>query len=276
MKVSKHQGQRFLGTSSRWAARMLVIAAALLSSCETPVAQESVQAHAREHSEFRRMRAELAPMTWDRPSDTPFIRAYYADVSRGVPGVRHDTGLVAAAGVKAAVHVWRPVEGTDLRGTVFVVHGYLAHPLQHAALIRSLLQERFVVVAPELPGHALSGGARGAIRDFSQYGVFLRDVVRSASSHVPRPWHAVGHSTGATTVYEYVRRFDDPFEAVVFVAPLVRSRFYGLSRVGDFSCGRFSTRLPPGTRTRWAWSECPSRGSTNRWNGTGERATLNG
>lgn len=188
--------------------------------------------HAEEYPVYRRMRAELEPLDLVAVSETPTIRRYYSEASRGVPGVRHDTGTVATQDGEMAVHIWWPPEADRVQGTVYVVHGYLAHPLQHSALIQRLLKESYVVVAPELPGHALSDGPRGAIDDFSDYGAFFHAVATPMAGHLPRPWHAVGHSTGATTLYEFIREYRDPFEAVVFVAPLVRSRFYGFSRVG--------------------------------------------
>ena len=111
------------------------------------------------------------------------------------------------------------------------MHGYLAHPIQLASLIRGLVGEGYVVAAPELPGHALSDGPRGEIGDFAEYGVFLDDLTRFIDGHLPRPWHAVGHSTGATAIYEFIRDHTDPFGAVVFAAPLVRSHRFVASRV---------------------------------------------
>ncbi len=183
---------------------------------------------------YRRMRDELEPLTVGEPSRTPTIRRYYSEASRGLPEVHHDTGTVITGDGEIAVHIWWPPNRQDAAGTVYIVHGYLAHPLQHSALIRRMLEEDYVVVAPELPGHALSDGSRGAIDDFADYGAFLASVTGAVEGHVPTPWHAVGHSTGATALYEYIRTFRDPFEHLVFVAPLVRSRFYRISRVGRF------------------------------------------
>lgn len=194
-------------------------------------------AGAAESPVFVAMRSELAPLSIPQESKTPTIREYYREAIGSVPGVRHDTGTVLVTPdigkpFRASVHVWQPA---DRKGeTVFLVHGYLAHPLQHRDLIQELLRRRFVVVAPELPGHGLSDGERGAIADFQVYGTFFKTVLSHLNGTVPAPWHAVGHSTGATTIYEYLRGHDDPFEAVVFVAPLVRSKFYRLARFGRF------------------------------------------
>ncbi|MCX7787732.1 MAG: alpha/beta hydrolase, partial [Spirochaetes bacterium] len=63
-----------------------------------------------------------------------------------------------------------------VRGTVFLVHGYLDHSGSWSPVIKKILSERFVVVALDLPGHGVSGGIRGDIEDFSQYGEAVRRV----------------------------------------------------------------------------------------------------
>lgn len=190
------------------------------------------------------MRAELAPIEFGTPSDTPLIREHYARMTRGVAGARHDTGTFRSLGGSMVLH--HLVPAVPGRGTVIAIHGYLAHPLQLDSLVRALLAEGFTVVAPELPGHALSDGERGAIATFADYGRFLADVLLVIDRHVPDPLHAVGHSTGASTIYEHLLSFDDPFAAVVFVAPLVRSRGYTASRVGRTLLRPFVARIGTG------------------------------
>ncbi|MCG8480084.1 MAG: alpha/beta hydrolase [Spirochaetales bacterium] len=207
---------RFVGTAAA-----LGVGVVLSTACSTTSSADR-------HQEYQAMRAELAPLQFDRASATPAIRSFYAECIAGVDGARHDTGTFPSLDMNMAAHVFYP--GAAARGTVFVVHGYLAHPIQLAPLIRGLVLEGYVVVAPELPGHALSDGPRGGIGDFSEYGVFLADVVDYVDGRLPRPWHAVGHSTGATAIYEFLRDHTDPFEAVVFAAPLVRSHRFVASR----------------------------------------------
>lgn len=122
-------------------------------------------------------------------------------------------------------------------GTVFVVHGYLAHVTKMAPYVHTFLERGYTVVTPELPGHGLAGGAPAAIREFHQYGTFLADLLQEARLHeelFPQPWHIVGHSTGASAIWEHLRLYGDPFHAVVFVAPLVRSKFYRPTQVLRF------------------------------------------
>lgn len=223
--------------------RTLILALLILPLAACRTTGEAT--HAERYPLFAAMQAELTPLEMetisatfgaDAPlaaapvSPTPLIHAHYAETTQGVEGARHYVGTVPAIGLDVAVHLFVPA-GTP-RGTVVLVHGYLAHALQHAPMIQQLLRAHYLVVAPELPGHGLSGGARGNIDSFLDYGDFLRDVLATVTPTIPEPLHAVGHSTGATTIYEHLRRHGDPFETVVFVAPLVRSAWYTLARAG--------------------------------------------
>ncbi|TVR67891.1 MAG: alpha/beta hydrolase [Spirochaetaceae bacterium] len=185
--------------------------------------------------------------------DTPLIRAYYRSVMGPLPrGARHEVVSLYSLGEMMAVHLFHPSPdrvGESPRGTVLVMHGYLSYPAEMGSVIREMVALGYVVVAPALPGHGLSGGEPGGIADFSLYGVFVEDVLRELGAEMPRPWHAVGHSTGATALYEYIRirkPEDDPFENVVFLAPLVRSAWYRLSRVGRFLARPFASTIPSG------------------------------
>lgn len=225
--------------------RHIPITVAVLLLALSSLSCETVYQHEQEYPLFRRMRSELAPLQFAELSDTPTIRRHYRRVVDAAPGARHSTGTVPTLGMRVAVHLWYPAR-EDPAGTVFVVHGYLGHALQHAKLIAPLLRAGYLVVVPELPGHGLSDGRRGAIGDFADYGTFLDDVTEYVAGHVPEPWHAVGHSTGGTTVYEFIRRFHDPYEAVILVAPLVRSKFYRLSRLGRFLSRPFLDTISTG------------------------------
>jgi len=154
----------------------------------------------------------------------------------------------------------KPADG--FKGTVFLVHGYLDHSGSWAPVIKRILREGFIVVALDLPGHGFSGGSRGDIEHFSQYGEAVRRVVEWAERvSPPRPWIAIGHSTGAAAIWmelvrqekakqrpdgcvsacwmELVRgeetrhgpgeRVSTPFDNVLFLAPLVRSAHWRLS-----------------------------------------------
>jgi pimeloyl-ACP methyl ester carboxylesterase len=136
------------------------------------------------------------------------------------------------------------------KGTVFLVHGYLDHSGSWAPVIKRILRQGFIVVALDLPGHGFSGGNRGDIEHFSQYGEAVRRVVEwAAKVSPPRPWIAIGHSTGAAALWMELARREEArksldentsgvlswkaqspaFDNVLFLAPLVRSAHWRLS-----------------------------------------------
>lgn len=206
---------------------------------------------------YQELLAELTAPGFDPfVTDTPKIRDYYRSVIGSVPSMEHRVGTVRSGTVTIAVHLFEPV-GTAPEGTVLVLHGYLSWPGEMGSMIRAFVEEGYLVVAPALPGHGLSGGEPAGIEDFSDYGRVVSDVLEALDAGpyrengLPRPWHAVGHSTGATAVYEYVRGYSpgepDPFQAVVFLAPLVRSAWYRMSRAGRFLARPFVTEIPSGT-----------------------------
>jgi alpha-beta hydrolase superfamily lysophospholipase len=227
----------------------IVAVATVLGGCNTPI---STDEHAAEFPQYAVMRAELPPLAESATASIPHTRRRYRACTAGVPGTRHEAGWFLFRNERMAAHLFfpasarasasgpTPVTADDQpdppgpAGTVFLVHGYLSHALDHAALIRRLLREGYLVVAPELPGHGLSGGIRGGIDSFSDYGAFLSVLIDDVGERAPRPWHAIGHSTGAVAILEHLRADGDPFGAIVFAAPLVRNRMYDAARVGRF------------------------------------------
>jgi lysophospholipase len=142
------------------------------------------------------------------------------------------------------------------KGTVFIAHGYLDHAGPLRPLIAPLVEEGFSVVAFDLPGHGFSGGERGAIADFADYGTAAGRLVGlflgteddlevpapGTEAAFPRPWTALGHSTGAAAFFIYLtnrasRGLASPFDAVLFINPLVRSARWRLSVTGLFLFG---------------------------------------
>ena len=226
---------------------VIVTVTVVLSGCF------SVEADTRSplYHELRRELLSPEPAS-SRERDTPGIRAYYRTTA-GIPAdVRHDTLVFQSLGDHMAVHLFYPSGDASPSGTVLVVHGYLAYPADMASIIRMALAEGYVVAAPALPGHGLSGGAAAGIESFSDYGRFvadLLDALAELNDPAPHPWYAVGHSTGATALYEYLRERtteEDPFEAVVFLAPLIRSTWYRASQLGRFLTRPFVHDVPSG------------------------------
>lgn len=109
------------------------------------------------------------------------------------------------------------------RGTVLLVHGYMDHSGLLSSTAKHLLDHGWAVAAPDLPGHGMSSGPRGEITSFSRYGEALGVVLDTlAGRGAPRPWMAIGHSTGGSALLALVSSGDPRIERAVLVAPLVR------------------------------------------------------
>ncbi len=193
---------------------------------------------------MERMQNELPPFLQAAPGKTPLISSYYRECYGSVEGASHQAGYIDAAGYRVALHLFSPPG--ESRGSLVAIHGYLAHTLQLSSLIEGALERGYTVLALELPGHALSGGQRGGIGSFRDYGTILSAALDAAAPDLPRPWHAAGHSTGASTILIHLAEHGDPFAGVVFLAPLVKSKFYGLSRFGRFISRPFLSDVSTG------------------------------
>jgi alpha-beta hydrolase superfamily lysophospholipase len=141
-----------------------------------------------------------------------------------------------------AGHIFRPKE---YKAAIIILHGYLNHCGLLSKLIKCLLDAGFAVAVYDLPGHGLSSGQPTAIEDFSQYSDSLGVFLKIAKSHLHGPYHLIGHSTGAAIIMDYLLGgSDDCFDKVILAAPLERSDFWTLSKIGFSICRLFCNNLP--------------------------------
>ena len=162
-------------------------------------------------------------------STTPTIDTYLSYYS--LPdSVEYRFGTVQSDSFRLAVQIFSPVSP---EGSALIVHGYNAHAgLQQ----RYLLKHNLRVILYDQPGHGLSSGEMAMIGEFSEYGTALTDVILELEKELPEPRLLMGHSTGCATILTWLQQSSQPeFEHIVFLAPLVRHRFWGL--------GKFSTTL---------------------------------
>ena len=178
-------------------------------------------------------RARLGPLidVVDQPrSFMPVDRRLHPDCAVRAKGYRVFAGTYQAAAFDIVAYLFTPA--VEPVGSVLVLHGYLANAGHMCGVVRALVAAHFVVLTPHLPGHGLSSGDRGGIDDFAQYAAVVDASVQVLSELDFGPLHAVGHSTGATALYEYLVHDPDPFERVMFAAPLIRSYGYTTTRIG--------------------------------------------
>ncbi|WP_026179909.1 alpha/beta hydrolase [Hahella ganghwensis] len=153
-----------------------------------------------------------------------YCRYYRIDKESRITGTTHRLGYFEALGFHLALHVYTPPRP---KGTVFVFHGYFDHVGLYGHLIEHLLRSGFAVVAYDLPGHGLSSGESVSIKSFSQYQAVLQACLDLCKGQLPEPWVAVGQSTGAAVLVEFLFRHrfssdNSPFQHWVLLAPLVR------------------------------------------------------
>lgn len=174
---------------------------------------------------------QLRPIDFDSQQQLSEIErnycAYYRiDMESRLPGVSHRLGYFESLGYRVAMHVYTPEQA---RGTVLVLHGYFDHAGLYGHLIRDLLQQGLAVVIYDLPGHGISSGDPVSIRKFEDYQQVLDSCVETCRNHLPRPWYAVGQSTGAAVLLDHLLSRRNPqelFRHWVLLAPLVRPARY--------------------------------------------------
>lgn len=137
-------------------------------------------------------------------------------------------GFIKMPLFKLHVQVFQP-KTDHIRGTVFLLHGYLEHSGIYQPIIRELLEQGFSVLTYDLPGHGLSDGNAASIQNFDHYQQVLHAVhqyVKNADQ-LPQPWLGIGQSTGGAIwmhhLLEYAEQRKNPIvERVLLLSPLVR------------------------------------------------------
>jgi alpha-beta hydrolase superfamily lysophospholipase len=97
----------------------------------------------------------------------------------------------------------------------------------------------------DLPGHGLSNGASCSIDDFSEYVSVFDDFLKMCRSQLPGPYYFVGHSTGAAIAIDYLHRVNSKaFDKVIYIAPLVRSACWKISKAHHYLAKPFIKAVP--------------------------------
>ncbi|MBM7094346.1 alpha/beta hydrolase [Bacillus sp. H-16] len=122
--------------------------------------------------------------------------------------------------MRADVHV-QLFTPENPKGTILLVHGYMDHTGGLSACVNAFLKESYEVAAIDLPGHGLSSGDRGAIRDFSHY----VDAVKAGWEQLDKyrcagPVYGLGHSTGGAVLFHGVSEGVLPLKALMMAGPL--------------------------------------------------------
>ncbi|SAM35668.1 Phospholipase YtpA [Pseudomonas sp. 1 R 17] len=184
------------------------------------------------------LRESLRPLVDAQPLSAEarvYQRFYGLDLSaRNVPTVSR-LGRFEVAGFEVVAQVWWPPVPA---ATMFMFHGFYDHMGLYRHVVDWALDQGFVVIACDLPGHGLSSGARASIDDFAVYQDVVQALFAQAQAlQLPQPWHLFGQSTGGAVVVDHLlnRGADSPAQGKTFLlSPLVRPRAWGWSQVSYY------------------------------------------
>jgi alpha-beta hydrolase superfamily lysophospholipase len=190
-----------------------------------------------------RLKRDPAPLTFSAaPVSTPAIQAYLQYYGLNFDDTRHYFGKFRSNGRNLAAHVFYPLHPI---ATVFILHGYCDHTGNLKHLIRLLLDMKLAVAAFDLPGHGLSDGRTGSINDFDEYATALSDFVKSCRGHLPTTSFFIGHSTGCAVELELmVRNLEFKFSKIIFLAPLVHSAYWTITKANYYLAKPFVETVP--------------------------------
>ncbi|MDL4842682.1 alpha/beta hydrolase [Aquibacillus rhizosphaerae] len=146
-------------------------------------------------------------------------------------------GKVGVNNVNITAQIFRPQKS---KGTVFLLHGYLSHVGLLKHIIQYFTDLDLTVFTYDLQGHGLSMGKTASVKDFSDYATILEKLLHTAGKEMSHPLYVVGHSTGAAIVIDYILRHPNhSFNKVIFAAPLVRSNYWHVSKLGVYMAKMF-------------------------------------
>lgn len=149
-----------------------------------------------------------------------YFRFFNIDFENHFEGLSHNFGNIQSSGYDIAVHYYQLA---DAEGSCFIVHGYYDHSGLYGKIIEYCLKRKMSVVIFDLPGHGLSTGEQASINSFSEYQTVLSNVVEKLAKTAPKPWYAIGQSTGGAILMDFMLSAREPvFAKTVLLAPLLR------------------------------------------------------
>lgn len=199
---------------------------------------------------FRKIAASLKPIDLADAgvSDdcNTYFRYYNIDFEEQFENVTHHFGKIDSGQHQIATHLFRQ---SSAAGTCFILHGYYDHAGLFKHLIRYCLNKNFSVVIFDLPGHGMSSGAAATIAEFSEYQQVLTDILSRFKDEVPKPWHALGQSTGGAILSEFLLRENSQekkgvFDKAVLIAPLIYPVRWAQSLLGYYLSRYFINEVP--------------------------------
>jgi alpha-beta hydrolase superfamily lysophospholipase len=218
----------------------LLLGSVLLCGCSmlSDLPQESSASHFDPEQALQ----DMAPLNLARSyKPTPSINGYFNYYSLNPNPAKHYFGSVPSGTNALAAHVFIPPKP---RGTVFLLHGYFDHTGSLQKLIRECVARNYAVASMDLPGHGLSSGLRMETGTIGTCAKHMNNFLQATEQRLPRPFHMIAHSTGCAIGLEFLHSNPNPFDRIVFLAPLIRHEQWILARSGYYIARPFTDTLP--------------------------------
>ncbi|MCH4248187.1 MAG: alpha/beta hydrolase [Acinetobacter populi] len=172
----------------------------------------------------------LNPLDLSEPTLlNPVLEGYQLLYGLNLLDCHHWQGFVQVAQFRIHVQVFEPKQAETVKGSVWLLHGYLEHSGIYQPIIQEILEQGFSVLTFDLPGHGLSNGTVAGIEDFDDYQAVLLGIKAAVeeASQLPKPWLGVGQSTGGAIwmhhILEYAEQRQEPMvDRVLLLSPLIR------------------------------------------------------
>jgi pimeloyl-ACP methyl ester carboxylesterase len=196
-----------------------------------------------------RLRESLRPLVDAQPLSAEarvYQRFYGLDLAARKVAVPSRLGRFEVDGFEVVAQVWWPPVPV---ATMFMFHGFYDHMGLYRHVLDWALDQGFVVIACDFPGHGLSSGARASIDDFAVYQDVMQALFAQAQAlSLPQPWHLFGQSTGAAVVVDHLLNhgIDSPAQGKTFLLAPWCGRVAGGGRRSAITCCARSSKASRG------------------------------
>ncbi|AEX84554.1 hypothetical protein XO10_00795 [Marinitoga sp. 1135] len=141
------------------------------------------------------------------------------------------------------MYLKRFIKDSKPKATFVIVHGLGEHSGRYKPFIEMLLERNFQVITFDLPGHGLSEGKRGHIKDFYKIYEYIEEIT-------PDKFILFGHSLGGLISLRYAEVSEKKPEKLILSSPAVGKLYNSfhkilLSTVGIFGSLTISNGISP-------------------------------
>jgi acylglycerol lipase len=116
--------------------------------------------------------------------------------------------------------------GENTRAVIIMVHGLGEHIQRYNYWAELFKREGIGFIGVDLPGHGLSQGKRGSIKNYSLLFEMLDILLKSCNQTFPGcPVYIYGHSLGGGIVLDYLLRRNPKIKGAIVTSPWLRLSF---------------------------------------------------